>query len=165
MAKKIKDTDYLVISARIKAMETGLLTRERMEQVLEARSNEEAVKILQECGYPALDPADPAAMDAALSAAREETLKDLAKLYFLHEKYLGRLFRQQIGRSFHQYLLETRLSKAAELLKTTRKTATDVAFECGFNSAAYFNRSFAAAYGAPPSQYRKQMEQRKRQGL
>ncbi len=96
---------------------------------------------------------------------QELTLKDLAKLYFLHEKYLGRLFRQQIGRSFHQYLLETRLSKAAELLKTTRKTATDVAFECGFNSAAYFNRSFAAAYGAPPSQYRKQMEQRKRQGL
>ena len=36
MAKKIKDTDYLVISARVKAMETGLLTRERMEQILEA---------------------------------------------------------------------------------------------------------------------------------
>ena len=52
MAKKIKDTDYLAISARIKAMETGLLTRERMEQVLEARTDEEAVKILQECGYP-----------------------------------------------------------------------------------------------------------------
>ena len=46
MSKKIKDTDYLVISARIKAMETGLLTRERMEQILEARSEEEAAKIL-----------------------------------------------------------------------------------------------------------------------
>ena len=78
MAKKIKDTDYLVISARIKAMETGLLTRERMEQVLEARSNEEAVKILQECGYPELDPTDPEAMDAALSAVRQETLSDLS---------------------------------------------------------------------------------------
>ena len=48
MAKKIKDTDYLAISARIRAMETGLLTRERMEQVLDARTDEEAVKILQE---------------------------------------------------------------------------------------------------------------------
>lgn len=55
MSKKIKDTDYLVISARVKAMESGLLTRERMEQVLEAKSSEDAVKILQECGYPALD--------------------------------------------------------------------------------------------------------------
>ena len=78
MSKKIKDTDYLVISARIKAMETGLLTRERMEQILEARSEEEAAKILQECGYPALDARDPEALDAALSAAREEMLSDLA---------------------------------------------------------------------------------------
>lgn len=78
MAKKIKDTDYLVISARIKAMETGLLTRERMEQVLEAHSDEEAVKLLQECGYPQLDATDPEALDAALSAAREAMLADLA---------------------------------------------------------------------------------------
>ena len=77
MAKKIKDTDYLAISARIRAMETGLLTRERMEQVLEARSDDEAVKILQECGYPELDATHPEAMDAALAAAREATLADL----------------------------------------------------------------------------------------
>ena len=78
MANRIKDTDYLVISARVKAMETGLLTRERMEQILEARSTEEAVKILQECGYPQLDAAHPEAMDAALAATREATLSDLA---------------------------------------------------------------------------------------
>lgn len=78
MAKKIKDTDYLVISARVRAMENQLLTRERMEQVLEARSDEEAAKLLQECGYPELDPTRPEAMDAALSAAREATLADLA---------------------------------------------------------------------------------------
>jgi V/A-type H+-transporting ATPase subunit C len=77
LSKKIKDTDYLAISARIKAMETGLLTRERMEQVLEARTDEEAVKLLQECGYPNLQATDPESLDAALSAAREETLSDL----------------------------------------------------------------------------------------
>ena len=77
MANKIKDTDYLAISARIKAMETGLLSRERMEQILDARNSEEAVKILQECGYPELDARNPEAMDAALSAAREATLADL----------------------------------------------------------------------------------------
>ena len=70
MANKIKDTDYLAISARIKAMETGLLTRERMEQVLDARSTEEAVKVLQECGYPELDARSPEAMDSDLSDDR-----------------------------------------------------------------------------------------------
>ena len=48
MTKKIKDTDYLAVSARVRAMENSLLTRDRMEQVLEARTDEEAVKELTE---------------------------------------------------------------------------------------------------------------------
>ena len=32
-------------------METRLVTRERMERMLDARTDEEAVKILTECGY------------------------------------------------------------------------------------------------------------------
>ena len=52
MANKIKDTDYLAISARVRAMETTLLTAERMERLLEARSDEEVSKLLQDCGYP-----------------------------------------------------------------------------------------------------------------
>ena len=74
---KIKDTDYLAISARIRAMETTLLTAERMDQLLESRSDEEVSKLLQECGYPELDAARPEAMDAALSQTREELLADL----------------------------------------------------------------------------------------
>ena len=50
MSKHIKDTDYLAISARIRAMEGSLLTRERMEQILEAHSDEDAAKLLHECG-------------------------------------------------------------------------------------------------------------------
>ncbi len=81
MARKpvIRDTDYLVISARVKALETGLLTGERMEQLLEAKTGEECSKLLQEWGYPQLDAARPDAMDAALSAVREATMADLAE--------------------------------------------------------------------------------------
>jgi len=77
LPKRIKDTDYLVISARIKAMETGLLTADRMEQLLAAHSDEEVSRILQECGYPAFSAGNQSEMDAALSAAREEILTDL----------------------------------------------------------------------------------------
>lgn len=48
---KIKDTDYLSVSARIRAMENRLLTRARMDRMLEARTDDEAVKVLAECGY------------------------------------------------------------------------------------------------------------------
>ena len=42
---EIKDTDYLVISARIKAMETRMLTRDKLEQMLEAKEDEDALKV------------------------------------------------------------------------------------------------------------------------
>lgn len=51
MHKKLKDTDYLGISTRVRAMENRLLTRERMERMIEARTSEEAAKVLTECGY------------------------------------------------------------------------------------------------------------------
>ena len=75
---KIKDTDYLAISARIRAMENGLLNRERMEQLLEARSQEDTVKLLQECGYPEFDAGRPEEMDKAIAEIREATLRDLS---------------------------------------------------------------------------------------
>ena len=78
MAKGIRDTDYLAISTRIRAMENGLLSRERMEQLLEARTGEDTAKLLQESGYPDLDTSRPEAMDAAIAAIREETFRDLA---------------------------------------------------------------------------------------
>lgn len=74
---KIKDTDYLGISAQVRAMENTLLTREKLEQALEARSLEEALKIIRESGYPTLSSADPAAIDEAILAAREALEADI----------------------------------------------------------------------------------------
>ena len=67
---KIRDTDYLTLSTRVRAMETRLVTRERMERMLDARTDEEAVKILTECGYGELTALTHAGLDELLSAAR-----------------------------------------------------------------------------------------------
>lgn len=48
---KPKDTDYLYSTARVRALERFLLTREHMERMLEAKSDEDASKVLIECGY------------------------------------------------------------------------------------------------------------------
>ncbi len=73
-----KDTDYLSISARVRAMETRLLTRERLERMVDARDNAEALKVLAECGYGELNAADPAGLERSLSAAREGLFAELA---------------------------------------------------------------------------------------
>lgn len=77
MKNEIKDVDYLAISARIRAMETKLLTNERLEKLLASTTRDERDKILAECGYPPLDPTHPDEMDAALAAERAETLDDI----------------------------------------------------------------------------------------
>lgn len=69
-----KDTDYLAVSARIRAMENRLLTRERMDRIIDARDDSEAMKILAECGYQ-----DAAGLDAALVQARAEAFQDMER--------------------------------------------------------------------------------------
>lgn len=77
MPKQIKDTDYLTISARIRAMENRLLTRERMERMLDARTDEDALKVLSECGYEELSSLSSAGLDAVLDRARDDVYRDL----------------------------------------------------------------------------------------
>ena len=78
MTKRIRDTDYLAVSARVRSMENGLLTRAKMEQVLDAPTDREAVRLLREWGYGELDAARPERMNAGLSSAWKTLLDDLS---------------------------------------------------------------------------------------
>jgi AraC-like DNA-binding protein len=57
--------------------------------------------------------------------------------------------------SFHEYLNNLRLEKAAEKLRMNSAAITDVAMTCGFNNVTYFNRLFRKKYGMSPGQYKK----------
>lgn len=77
---KRSDTAYLAVSAQIRAMEAGLLTREQLSEGLESRSMEELLRLAQEHGYPGLTSPDPAVLDGAIREARaamEESLRDM----------------------------------------------------------------------------------------
>lgn len=74
---QIKDIDYLFLSTRIKALERKLLSRDRMERMLEARSNEDAAKVLTECGYPELTEVNVDVLNQILAEERDKTYKDL----------------------------------------------------------------------------------------
>ncbi len=67
-----KDTDYLSVSARVRAMENRLLTRDRMDRMIDAADDGEARKVLAECGYP-----EGGSLDQALAAARADVFRDM----------------------------------------------------------------------------------------
>lgn len=74
----MKDTEYLFLSTRVRAMENNLLSRERMERMLEAPSLEDAAKVLQECGYAEMSQVSAQALEQAVAEQRQKTLADLS---------------------------------------------------------------------------------------
>ncbi len=82
------------------------------------------------------------------------TLKELSILYHKNEKYMGRLFKRDVGVSFHEYCLSLKLERAAKLLMTTNDKTIDIALDCGFNNISYFNRAFKKQHGVTPNEYR-----------
>ena len=79
MSKKVKETDFLSISARVRVMETRLLTAERMERMIDAKDAAEAAKVLGECGYPDLAEPTPSALEDLLADAQGALFEDLGK--------------------------------------------------------------------------------------
>lgn len=86
-------TDYLYLSAYLRAKEASLLRRERLERMAAAPNAAEAARVLAECGYPELENASEAELDAAFAARREAVLSDVEKL--CPEKALVEIFRLQ----------------------------------------------------------------------
>jgi AraC-like DNA-binding protein len=66
----------------------------------------------------------------------------------------SRWFRQRTGRTFQRHRTELRIGHACEMLATTRRTVTEIAFECGFGNLANFNRRFREIVQTTPKRYR-----------
>lgn len=82
------------------------------------------------------------------------SLADVAEAVGLHPQSLSRYFRRHVGMTCQQYLMELRLSRAARAVLDTDRQISDIAFDCGFNNLAHFNRQFLARYHASPRDYR-----------
>jgi AraC-like DNA-binding protein len=65
-----------------------------------------------------------------------------------------RMFTRVIGVTPHQYLIRTRLRKAATLLADERRAVTDVALSVGFGDLSNFVRTFHRAAGVSPRAFR-----------
>lgn len=66
-----------------------------------------------------------------------------SKIYFIYRK------------TSNQYIRETRLIRAMEMLQQESVTAAEISFMVGFSSPAYFSTCFSEYYGFPPGEVRK----------
>lgn len=84
------------------------------------------------------------------------TLDNLATNFFINKYYLTKVFKEQYGQSITNYLLNTRITKAKQLLRFSEKSVEEIGHEVGLGAPHYFSQTFKSVEGVPPSVYRKQ---------
>lgn len=88
---------------------------------------------------------------------REEiSLEAVAKQFNINKSYLLRIFKEDVGLTINNYILQQRMVKAKNELRFTGNTLDVIAENCGFKDANYFIRMFKKIEGITPGEYRKQ---------
>jgi AraC-like DNA-binding protein len=130
--------------------EAGTLLAARFAAVVSGRSDGEATPGSRD---------QRRAVEAALwlDAHSHESidLADAARQAGLSPFHFLRLFTRVLDVTPHQYLIRSRLRRAASLLPDDTRSITDIAFDVGFNDLSHFVRTFHRAAGVSPRGFRK----------
>lgn len=86
------------------------------------------------------------------------TVKEIAAHFNYSENYIYRIFQETLQISCKSYILEYRLSKALQDLKSSNLSMTDISMKYGFSSIYHFSSAFKKKYGYSPLNFRKEME-------
>jgi AraC family transcriptional regulator len=87
--------------------------------------------------------------------SRAFTIEELAKVAGVSSRHFIRAFRESAGQTPLRYVYDLRLERAKELLLDSRRTATEIALDCGFSHAQHFSTAFKKATGLTPSDFRR----------
>jgi len=84
------------------------------------------------------------------------SVRELSAVVGLSVEHFCRSFKAQTGLSPLTWIRRQRIGRAQELLKNRTVSVADVAFRTGFSSPSHLSRSFRAAVGTTPGEFRRQ---------
>lgn len=87
--------------------------------------------------------------------ADELSLNVLAEQVGFSAAYVSTLFKRETGEGLKHCIMQARLEKAAELLRTTNLKIYEISEQCGFANTRYFSDLFTKSYNMTPQKYRK----------
>lgn len=127
--------------------------------IVENIINELVIAIIRKCTNKAIQPA-PLPIQRAIAYLNEHflekiTLEELAKNLSFSPDYIGKLFKQQIGCSFNEYLNTMRLKYACNLLRSSNLSIKEISDASGYRSIEYFMYVFKRKMMMTPGEYRK----------
>lgn len=81
---------------------------------------------------------------------------DVAELVHLNEEYFSRLFKQQTGETFKDYILLEKMNMARTLLERSNLSISIVASKVGYDNFSHFSKMFKKLTDMTPQEYRKE---------
>lgn len=87
----------------------------------------------------------------------EIKMHDVAEHVQLSRSHFSALFKQAMGKTFLEYVIEKRMERATEIIRETNKKLYEVANEVGFSDYKYFTRCFKEYVGTTPKEWREQL--------
>jgi len=88
------------------------------------------------------------------------SLATLARRAEMSPSRFSHWFREQMGTTPHAFILEARLERAKELLRSSESPLIEIAFAVGFSSQSCLNVTFCRRAGMTPTQYRAQFSKK-----
>lgn len=88
---------------------------------------------------------------------KDLTLVRLAELHHFNPSYLSRFFKQEMGINLSEFIDDSRIRKAKELLLDKELMVREVALQVGYESAHSFTRLFKKLTGMTPQEYRESL--------
>ncbi len=89
--------------------------------------------------------------------SKDCSLDCLAEMAGMSKYHLKRFFRQIMGKSPYDYLIDIRIEKAKKLLMNRDISVADIAAKCGFNHASHFSYVFRKRIGISPGRFREML--------
>jgi two-component system response regulator YesN len=96
------------------------------------------------------------------NAERRIMLQDVAEYACISPGYLSTLFRREYKQNLIDFINQTKIDLACQLLRESAYRINEIAYKLGFENAFYFTRIFHRRTGLSPSEY--QVRARQRQG-
>jgi AraC family transcriptional regulator len=85
------------------------------------------------------------------------SILDLATLTSMSESHFSRSFKQSVGISPYQYLMQQRVEQAKELLEKQSRAISSIALDCGFANQTHLTKVFRQMTGMTPRAYQKRL--------
>ena len=89
--------------------------------------------------------------------SKDISLEDVSMKVDISSYYFSKLFKEETGRNFIEYLTELRMEEAKRLLKETDMSMKEICGMVGYSDPNYFSRSFKKYTGVTPTEARENL--------